>query len=133
MANITETQILVDGPRNLIVKVVGILDTSDLGSTVAVDPTTAVPPTAKVRIDKVTYTVEDTLTLNCFWDATTPKLIYTLNGRGKICSWDQGGEQNNGGAGATGKILISTEGWATGKVLSFTAVFECVKSEKTTY
>src|SRR5512135_2267911 len=33
MANILTTQLLVDGPRNAVVKIVGILDTSDVAAT----------------------------------------------------------------------------------------------------
>ena len=38
MANSVTSQIIIDGPRNTVVKVAGILDTSDLASTVVADP-----------------------------------------------------------------------------------------------
>jgi hypothetical protein len=130
MSNAVTTQILVDGPRNMVVKVTGILDTSDLSSTAVVDPTTGDFPCSKLSIEKITYAIEDALAVNIYWDATTPVLIETLTGRSKTGGWHFGGLVNNGGSGRTGKINISTQGWASGDVLSFSLIFECTKSDK---
>lgn len=128
MANTVATQTLVDGPRNLVVKVTGILDTSDLTGQVVVDPTGGQFPVSRVRLDKLQFAIEDGLTCNLYWDATTPVLIDTLNGRGEVEAdprW--GGQINNAGPGRTGKITLDTEGWQAGSVLSFNFIFECVK------
>jgi hypothetical protein len=39
-----------------------------------------------------------------------------------------GGLVNNAGAGVTGKITATTQGWADAAILSFTIVIEMVKS-----
>lgn len=132
MANSVTTQLLVDGPRNVVVKFEGILDTSDLGSTTVVDPAVLsdiIPGTkaSKLRIDKVTYNIEDTLAVNLFWDATSPVRIEALEGRGKMDHHRFAGLQNNAGSGITGKITATTQGWSSSAILSFSLVIELVK------
>ena len=144
MANSTSTQILMDGPQNVVVKFEGILDTSDLSTTTVIDPAllatnfdvNGVGPT-RLRIDKIQYNIEDLLAVNLFWDATTPIRIETLAGRGKMEYDEYGGLKNNAGTwsggtftpatGFTGKITATTQGWAASAVLSFALVIHCVK------
>jgi hypothetical protein len=135
MANTTSVQILVDGPRNVVVKFEGVLDTSDLASTVVVDPATLSQidtaynkSASRLTIRKITYNIEDSLSINLFWDATTPVRIEELVGRGKMDHRNFGGLVNNAGAGVTGKITATTQGWAVAAILSFTIVIEMVKS-----
>lgn len=133
MANSTSIQLLIDGPRNVVIKFEGVLDSSDLASTVIIDPSTLSAigafgelPT-KVRIDSIEYSVEDALSLNLFWDATTPVRIEEVVGRGTYTYYKFGGLSNNAGAGITGKITATTQGWTTGAILSFSAVITMVK------
>lgn len=134
MANAFTTQILVDGPRNAIVKLTGILDTSNLSSTTAIDLSTLAPivpgtnvtkPTA-VSIHHIDYSISDQLEVQLAWDATTPVVIMPLAGRGRLQFKDFGGLQNNAGAGKTGNIMILTTGWASG-IQVFSIVLEMVK------
>ena len=134
MANVVSTQVILDGPRNVVIKVDGILDTSDLASTVIIDPSTYMVTevstqlrATKVRIYKIYPSIEDALECRLAWDATTPVRILELTGRGKMDFSTFGGLVNNGGAGVTGKVLLSTEGWSAGKILSFSLIFELVK------
>lgn len=137
MANSTTTQILLDGPRNVVVKFEGVLDTSDLSSTVVLDPSVLATininsqlPT-KLNIRKLTFFVEDTLDVRLFWDATTPVRIETLVGRGKVDYRQFGGLYPSAAtvnsSGFTGKITAITQGWATGATLEFTVIMECIK------
>lgn len=134
MANVITTQVILDGPRNCVLKVEGILDTSDLAYQTILDPATlqGVDWTGAVKaqgflIRRITYMVEDTLEARLFWDATTPTRIEELTGRGVAKYENFGGLTNNSGAGRTGKIGLSTEGWAAAKILSFSLIFELVK------
>lgn len=134
MANTTSIQILTDGPRNCVVKFEGVLDTSDLASTTVIDPTTLsqVDPAfnlgcTRVSIGKITHNIEDGLSVDFFWDATTPVRIEELTGRGKGSYWQFGGLVNNSGTGNTGKITATTQGWAVSNVLSFSVILELVK------
>lgn len=127
MANVTSTQVLVDGARNAVIKFEGILDTSDLGSTVVVDVSALDGAPSKVRIDKIQYSIEDTLTVNLLWDATADVRIAQLTGVGEFCAAQFGGLQNNAGAGVTGDVLATTQGWSAAGILSFSLILHCVK------
>lgn len=136
MANALTTQVIIDGPRNTVVKVTGILDTSDLANTVIADPSTLAGidntgtlKAAGFRLVGMNYSIQDTLSVTLSWDATTPVVIETLTGRGATPPSVQryGGLTNNAGAGKTGKILLSTQGWAAAAVLHFTLLIELVK------
>ena len=131
MANSTTVQIIQEGPRNAIVKIAGILDTSNLSSTIAVSiPTltqggSQLPPN-QVRIDHIDYSITDQLEIQLQWDATTPVAIMPLAGRGRMSFSNFGGLQNNAGAGKTGNILILTTGWTSG-TQTFSVILEMVK------
>jgi hypothetical protein len=137
MSNSTSIKILQDGPRNVTVKFEGVLDTSDLTSTVILDPATLSDMTdfgqkaTKLRINKIQYSIEDTLSVNLFWDATAPIRIEELTGRGKLEHFKFGGlsplPSESGSAGWTGKITATTQGWAASAVLSFSIILECIK------
>ena len=134
MANIADIQILTDGPRHTVVRLAGILDTADIAITDLLDPAlrSDIGPfmgmkAAQYRIDRINYEVEDTLALNLFWNATANVLIASFVGRGIIDAQPYGGLQNNSGAGKTGKIQYSTQGWAVSGILSFTLILECSK------
>ena len=135
MANSTTVQIFEDGPRNVICKFEGVLDTSDLSTTTVLDPATLDYIDAstntlagRLRIVKITYNIEDLLSVNLFWDATTPVRIESLEGRGKMDLRHIAGLQNNAAAtGFTGKITATTQGWTLGGTLSFSIILECIK------
>jgi hypothetical protein len=139
MANSTSIQILEDGSARTVLKVEGVLDTSDISSTLLVDPAAqaTVDPTGSnylkasaYRISKIIHNIEDGLSFNLFWDATSPVRIEELTGRAKVDYRDFGGLQlkgstgtaNTAPAGATGKIYYSTQGWSTGAILSFSVI-----------
>jgi hypothetical protein len=124
MANVTSIQTLVDSERNLVVKLVGILDTSNVSLSTLVDPalvaavnSTGLNPQqpSKVAIKKITY-----------WDATTDVPIWRFTGRGFVMAEQFGFLQNNAGAGVTGKVLYDTDGYSSGTV-SFTLLVEFIK------
>lgn len=135
MANVTSIQTLVDSERNLVVKLTGILDTSNVSLATLVDPALlasvnstgldAQKPTS-VAIKKVTYDVADGLTVNFYWDATSDEPVWSYYGRGCVDSTKYGFIQNNAGAGKTGKLLYNTTGYTTGTV-TFSLVVEMIK------
>ena len=135
MANSTTIQILEDGAAHTVIKLEGVLDTSDVSSTVVVDPAaqSSVDPTGsnylkatKYKLDKIIHNIEDGLAVNLFWDATTPVRIEELTGRAKVDYRDFGGLQNNAGAtGFTGKVIYTTEGWSG--IKSFSVILYLTK------
>lgn len=134
MPNITTVQILDDGRENCILKFFGEINTADLTSTVVVDPALlsdlgpfAGLKASKLRIKYMTWMVEDTLAMNLFWDASVPVLIGEYVGRGSDDYRRFGGFQNNAGAGITGKITATSQGWVASAILSFTMLLELGK------
>jgi len=135
MANSTSIQILEDGAAHTVLKLEGVLDTSDVSSAVVVDPAvqSSVDPTGsnylkatKYKLDRIIHNIEDGLSVNLFWDATTPVRIEELTGRAKVDYRDFGGLQNNAGAtGFTGKITYTTEGWVG--IKSFSVILYLTK------
>lgn len=130
MANSSSVQITVDGPRNVIAKVVLYADTGDFASTLVLDPaalSATQPPTNQLRIDEIQYSVEDGWYVNLFWDASAQKHITDLAGRGTfLIGGPFGGWQNDAGAGKTGKINLTTTGYSTG-TMAATFTIHCVK------
>jgi len=126
MANVISYQTLIDGARNTVLKITGVLDTSNMAETSVIDLSTLVPIPTQLRIDHIDYSVSDQLELRLRWDATSPVDIMPLAGRGRMSFWNFGGLQNNAGAGKTGRILLSTVGYTSGTQV-FSLILEMVK------
>jgi hypothetical protein len=131
MANVVATQILEEGPRNAVVKITGVLDTSNysIADIITVASLncggTRGTPTA-LRIDHIDFSIADQLEVILWWKATSDLAILPIAGRGRMSFWNFGGLQNNAGAGKTGDIRMSTTGWASGTQV-FSIVLELVK------
>lgn len=133
MANSVQTQTLQDGPRNLVVKLTGVLDTSDVTATAlvtlanlsAVDPAGSAP--TRLIVDEIIYDVDSNLAVYLAWDATTDVTFATLTSTGHIDATDFGGLYNTEASGVTGNIMYSTQGWSGGATLSFTVILKCRK------
>jgi len=135
MANVTSIQILEDGDRNVIAKLIGRLDTSNVSITTLLDPATLAsvntsglnPQKAStLAIETVTFDIEDGLVVGLYWDVDTDVPAWYFSGRDKMNVEFTAFLQNNAGAGKTGKILYDTSGWTTG-TKSFSMVIQCVK------
>jgi len=134
MANSVLTQTLIDGPRNLEVKVTGILDTSNLAQTEVVVPATTfkvsgsdgnAPPL--VRLNHIDYSISDGIEIIVSWGNASGPItpILPLAGRGRMSFVDFEGLRNNA-AGTDGSIWILTDGYTSG-ISVFSLVFELVK------
>jgi len=131
MTNSVTYQVLEEGPRNIIVKVAGVLDTSDYSLNTFISMASSNqggtgPVPTQVRIDHIDYSISDQLEVQLFWDASTDVVILPLAGRGRMSFWNFGGLTNNAGAGKTGDVLIKTTGWTSGTQV-FSVILECVK------
>jgi hypothetical protein len=82
----------------------------------------------KLNLDRVTYDVEDLLSVNLFFDGTAAIPIWHFVGRGKLEFEKMFGGLVNNAAAPTGKILLATQGWSASAVLSFSMTIECTKS-----
>jgi len=131
MANSFTTQILEEGPRNVSIKLVGVLDTSNLSSTAALAMSSINqgglgPTPEQVKIDHIEYVVGSQLTVQLLWDATTDVVAVPLVGSGLSFLRDLGGLTNNAGTGKTGTINILTTGYTSG-TQTFLIILRLVK------
>jgi hypothetical protein len=132
MADPFGVQILLDGPRNTVIKVDGIAATSNLAYTIIANPATlfGIDNAQQIKspllsIQKITHVIQDGLSVGVFWDAATPVICAELFGRSKIESKGYGSLSNNA-VSPSGQIGISTAGWTSGP-LTYTIIFELIK------
>lgn len=135
MANVTSIQILEDGDRNVVAKLTGKLDTSNVSLTTLLDPATLADVNAStlspqkattLAIESVTFDIQDGLIVGLYWDADTDVPIWYFSGRDKMNMEFTTFLQNNAGTGKTGKILFDTSGYTSG-TMYFTMVVQCIK------
>ncbi len=109
MADAVTTQILVDGPRNAVIKFTNISDGTGEVGVVKVTPSSLSGAPAEVAIDKVVYS-NSGMGVEILWDATTPvtALLLAQFETDTLDFRDIGGIKNNAGAGKTGNIKFST-------------------------
>jgi hypothetical protein len=125
MANVLTLQTLVDGPRNLVVKVTGVLDTSDLALTTIVNPLATFQAPPQVRLMHLDYSITDQLELQLQWQGTPNSPLMPIAGRGRMSFVDFGGITDNA-ATPTGAIQLLSTGWASGTQI-FSLILEMVK------
>ena len=135
MANYTSIQILEDGDRNVIAKLVGKLDTSNASLATLLDPATLASVNAStlnpqkatsLAIESVVFDIQDGCIVGLYWDADVDVPIWYFSGRDKMNMEFTGFLQNNAGTGKTGKILYDTAGYTSGTQY-FTMVIQCIK------
>jgi hypothetical protein len=113
-----------------------VIMTAVAGAAVALDPAelstlngqSTGPLATRLIIDKISYNVEALSGINLYWEATTNDLITSLVSSGDDIDMKKyGGIYNTEKAGATGKIVYTTQGWVASAVLSYDIIIECRK------
>ena len=106
---VTAIQVLEDGPRNYVLKVIGI---GGDAATLLVTPSALDPPCTTLRILAVTYNLGPAQIATLLWDATTDTTACIMNGNNDayMCFKQYGGIVNDSGAGTTGNVLLTTTG-----------------------
>ncbi len=134
MANSTEFQITEEGPRNAVVKLTGVLDTSDVSLTPAISLSEFNNNDVRMnlwglRVDMLEWSISKDLEVNLYWNSSgNPQQIFPLAGRGRIYSANYGGfipDRTRGGF--DGSINLQTKGFLAGTVQNYTIVLELVK------
>lgn len=138
MANAVTIQNIIDGPRNAIVKITGILDTSDVAPMQVVIPQnlmqmtdTNKPPL--LRVNHIDYSIGTPLEIILSWGlaaAAGPGApILPIAGRGRMSFDDFSGLTNNQ-AGSDGSIWLATTGFniVTAPKSVFSVILELIKA-----
>jgi hypothetical protein len=99
-------QVIEEGFRNYIIKVTGTGAEIDAK---IVDVSALNPPCTRVRLKKITYSLDPADSMELKWDATSPEIFLNLNGSNDadMCFEGTAGIPNNAGAGVTGDILLN--------------------------
>jgi hypothetical protein len=133
MANSLDRQITEEGPRNAVVKLTGVLDSSDIYETPAIslgdfsNNDTGVVLTG-FRVDLLEYSISTGLEVILEWAALSPQIIYPIAGRGRICSSNYGGFiPNQANPGYNGNINLRTNGFVVGTTSTFVVILELIK------
>lgn len=129
MANSLTTQILIDGPRNAVVKVTATLDTSDLALTTIVDPASFYDTPPQFRLMHIDYAMTDGIEAQLQWQGTPNSIMMPLAGRGRMSFVDFGGLTDNATT-PTGRIQLLTTGYPSTTIQVLTLVLEMAKLGK---
>lgn len=125
MADAVSSQILIDGPRQVVVKLTNLSDGTGESAVLKVDVSALTGAPTAVKIRRVHYSVTG-MVATLLWDATTDVRILDLSGYGTLDFDSFGGLTNNGGTGVTGDILLTTTGHSSGD--SYSIILEMAKS-----
>lgn len=133
MGNIVEKQIVEEGPRNAVVKITGVLDTSDINEVSVIKPLdfSNNDPRAVLkgfRVDTVLYSIGQALDLVLSWNGATPQQITPLARSGKIdVHCDGGFLPDETRTGYDGSLNLVSNGYPAGTIQNFTLTLRLVK------
>jgi hypothetical protein len=121
LADAVTAQTLVDGPRDLVVKLTNLSD----GTGEAAVQKVNVASTVRLKLMRIHYAVTG-MVATLLWDADTDVRIVDLAGNGVFDFTGFGGLPNNGGTGVTGDVMLTTTGHTSGD--SYTIILEFQKT-----
>lgn len=125
MADTVTSQIIVNGPRNLVMKFTNFSDATGETGVKKVDAQSTtfanqgVVPGVHLKVERIWYDIKGG-SLRILWDATTPTDMLDLGGFGHETFMRFGGLTNPMQPGATGSILFTTVGFAASSSYSVT-------------
>lgn len=117
MADSVTSRLLSNGASNLIANFTNLSDGTGESAVVKIDATDAatygykgVAPGVNLNIRRIEFSVHNG-SVNLLWDATTDEIFAVLQGQGKF-NWKPGGGRRTPSiGGATGSILLTTNGF----------------------
>lgn len=115
MADAVTSQTLVDGDRNVVIKLTNISDGTGESAVLKVDVSALNGAPSRVRLEKIIYSTAG-MGVDLLWDATADVLAWHLpaDTTDTIDFCEIGGIQNNAGTGITGDLLLTTVGHTAG-------------------
>jgi hypothetical protein len=132
--NTIEKQILEEGWRNAVVKLTGILATSDANWSPAISLSDfqnndqIAGPLTGLRVDAVNYSLGPVLDALLSWQSAIPQQIVSLSKSGKIdVTGDGGFLPDKLRSGYNGAINLTTSGFPPGTQQNFTLLLRLIK------
>ncbi|MBB2205614.1 hypothetical protein [Gluconacetobacter takamatsuzukensis] len=123
MADVTNVQVIANGPRNLIVRVTDVSDGTGLAAMKIVDAQSMVfsvggeAPGVHLKVRRIVYDVHG-MVARLQWDAAEPVDLATLSGFGHLDFRRFQGIPNPRAPGASGSILLTTMGAVAGSTVT---------------
>lgn len=119
MPDAVTSQTLLDGPRNAVMKFTNVSDGTGESAVLKVDVSALSGAPSKVSIERIDFTTGG-MRVDLYWDADTDVLAWSLAAdmSDHLDFCEVGGLTNNGGAGVTGDIKLTTVGHTAGDVYS---------------
>lgn len=121
MADAVTAVTLIDGPRDLVVKLTNLSDGTGESAVLKVDMASG----TTLKIIRIHYAVVG-MVATLLWDATTDVRILDLAGNGTFDFTTFGGIPNTNASGVTGDILLTTTGHSSGD--SYSIILEMQKN-----
>lgn len=122
------TSQIYDGARNLFIKLTDVSDGTGLAAVNITNIASLVPnPGVHLKLRRIQYALFG-MSVRLQWAASTPVDLILLNPGSDDLDFRRnyaGGIPNNGGAGVTGDIILTTIGALTGN--NFTIALELIK------
>lgn len=124
MPDSVDSRVLNSGPRNHIVRLTNLSDSTGESAVVKIDISTLTMADgrapAKMAIDEIQYSIQGFTAVRLFFDATTDDEIAILSGDGtKVFP---GGLTDPQSSGYTGDVILTTEGEAAGATYDITII-----------
>ena len=109
MADAVTSQILHEGPRNVVMKFTSISDGTGESAAQKVDVSAFAIPASGVKIERIDFFTSG-MGVDILWDAAANVVAFSIpqDQWGSYNMVDFGGIPNNSGAGSTGDILFTT-------------------------
>lgn len=134
MANTFERQVVEEGPRNAVVRLVGWLDSSNASIVPAVrlsdftNNDQVAGSLVGLRVNEIEFSISEPLSVQVAWNAATPQMIASMAQSGELDWKKQGGvlpDQTR--SGYDGGINLITGGYVGGMTLGYTVTLKLVK------
>lgn len=136
MSNVLDKQIVEEGPRNAVVKLTGVLDTSDATIVRAIQLSDfsnndTLVNLVGLRVDAIIYSISGGMEGRLEWNGNTPQVISPVARSGKIdVTGDGGFLPNQLASGYDGSINFRTSGYLAGSTQTYSVTLRLVKLYK---
>jgi hypothetical protein len=139
MANSLVVKVTEEGPRNTVVKVVGVVDSGDMNvqralilSSLSNDDKAA--KLTGLRLDSAKYTVTNGLVVLLSWNSNSPELMAAISESGELDLRPEGGfPPDRTVSGYEGSINLSTRGFVAGTPYGFTWLLRMKDVQRVTH
>lgn len=115
MADAATVQVLIDGPRNAVIQLKSISDSTGETAVTKVDVSALSGAPPQVAVDRIEYTTSG-MSVHLHWDQLVDAQLWSLpaDDTGCLDFRRMGGLQNPRGEGSSGDIALSTTGASNG-------------------